>query len=220
MEQVSTKDQIMDVAERLFGEKGFDGTSMRELTKAAEVNLAAVNYHFRSKEGLLDAIFARRLQPMNRQRLELLDGVLAEAGEETPDLERVLEALMGPPLWLHNDTDGGGAAFFKLVGRVHSEPRAEVRVMFRKYFDEIEKRFVAALERCLPDLPPVELMWRGIFSIGAMAHTLCECRELAPRYPELNPEDVDSLVRRLVTFAAAGFRAPVPQVVAREAVAV
>jgi AcrR family transcriptional regulator len=206
MEHISTKQQIMDVAERLFGEKGFDGTSMRELTTAAGVNLAAVNYHFRSKEGLLDAIFARRLEPMNRRRLELLEQALADAGDGLPCLERVLEALVGPPLRLRNDPSGG-EAFFKLVGRIHSEPRPEAQAMFRKYFDEIEKRFLAALRRCLPDLPPVELLWRGIFSVGAMAHTLCQARELAPRHPDLNVEDVDSLVRRLVVFLAGGFRA-------------
>jgi AcrR family transcriptional regulator len=207
MEQISTKQQIMDVAERLFGEKGFDGTSMRELTTAAGVNLAAVNYHFRSKEGLLDAIFARRLEPMNRRRLELLDQVLSEAGEGCPPLEGVLEALVGPPLRLSSDPGGGGEAFFKLVGRIHSEPRPEAQAMFRRYFDEIEKRFLGALRRCLPDLPVVELLWRGIFSVGAMAHTLCHARELAPRHPELNLEDVDSLVQRLVRFLAGGFRA-------------
>ncbi len=208
MEQVSTKQQIMDVAERLFGEKGFDGTSMRELTSAAGVNLAAVNYHFRSKEGLLDAIFARRLEPMNRRRLELLDEALAEAGDELPSLERVLEALIGPAVRLRGDR-AGGEAFFNLVGRVHSDPRPEVQAMFRRYFAEVEQRFLAALRQCLPELPMVELLWRSFFSVGAMAHTLCQAQDIASRHPELDLENVEGLVQRLVAFIAAGFRASI-----------
>src|SRR5690554_3718798 len=115
MNELSTKDQIIQTAERLFAEKGFDGASMREVTSAAGVNLAAINYHFRSKEGLLDAILARRLVPVNEQRLRRLDAVLRHAGGGRPVLERIIEALVSPVLQLERDAEQGGEQFVKLV---------------------------------------------------------------------------------------------------------
>lgn len=206
----STRDEIMDVAERLFGEHGFDGTSLRQLTKAADVNLAAVNYHFRSKEGLLDAIFERRLVPMNRERIDLLDRALsATPPGGRPELEAIIHALVWPPLRLWRQEDSGGHHFIKLIGRIHQDPRSEVKQMFHRYFDTIEKRFVEAMQRACPELPQSELIWCGVFTVGGMVRTLCIADELCPRFGDLNLSDVEGIARRLVTFSAAGFRAAV-----------
>ncbi len=196
----------MDIAERLFGEQGFDATSMRQLTQAANVNLAAVNYHFRSKEGLLQAIFARRFVPMNQSRFRLLDQALAEAEGGKPSLEAVLDALFRPPLTLRGDPSGGGEAFFKLVGRVHTEPGEHVQHLFRQHFDEVERRFVDALRRCLPEMTTVDLLWSGLFSVGAMAHTLCKPSPSSLARSHDIDADAQAIVNRLVRFCAAGFR--------------
>src|SRR5271156_1240304 len=90
---VDTKTRILDVAEKLFGENGFDGTSLRDITTEADVNLAAVNYHFQSKDSLIDAVIARRIEPVNQQRLEMLD-----AAGPNPSLEKILTAFLAPVL--------------------------------------------------------------------------------------------------------------------------
>lgn len=207
MEPPGTKSQILDAAERLFGEHGFGGTSMRKLTAAAGVNLAAVNYHFRSKEGLLDALFARRLDPMNRERLTMLDEVLASAGDQPPKLADVLRALVWPPLRLWHDRETDGARFIRLLGRIHSEPGPEVRNLLNRYFDQVEHRFTDAIARCLPGSDPTDRIWGAIFTIGAMAHSVCTAEQLAPRYPELSTHDPEGLCRRLVAYTTAGLMA-------------
>ncbi len=136
MDQQDTKTLILDAAESLFGEHGFDGTSLRKLTGVAGVNLAAVNYHFRSKEGLLDALFDRRLEPMNLQRLDLLDEVQQQSGDQPWPLEKVLHALLWPPLNLWHDHETGGARFMRLLGRIHSEPSPQVRGLIHKVLDD------------------------------------------------------------------------------------
>jgi AcrR family transcriptional regulator len=91
-----TRERILDAAERLFARKGITSTSMRALTAAAGVNLAAVHYHFGSKEALLDAVIERRAEPCNAARNRALDRHLAERAEAAPDVEQVLRAFLEP----------------------------------------------------------------------------------------------------------------------------
>src|SRR5437660_3119973 len=95
-----TKTRILDAAERLFMEHGFEATSLRQLTSAAGVNLAAVNYHFGSKEDLFQAVLTRRLDAMNQERIDLLDRVEREAAGEPPQVEKVIFAMLVPALRL------------------------------------------------------------------------------------------------------------------------
>src|SRR5579863_6043083 len=92
-ERLDTKTRILDAAEKLFGEKGFDATSLRDITTEADVNLAAVNYHFQSKESLIEATIMRGAGPINQQRLAMLE----TAGPKAT-IEQILEAFVGPVL--------------------------------------------------------------------------------------------------------------------------
>src|SRR5579872_4743200 len=92
---LDTKIRILNAAEKLFGLKGFDATSLRDITAEAQVNLAAVNYHFQSKDSLINAIIERRLEPVNRLRLEML-----EAAGSSPSVEQVVEAFLAPVLMM------------------------------------------------------------------------------------------------------------------------
>src|SRR2546423_1616319 len=98
---VDTKQRILDVAEQQFAEQGFAGTSLRRIIAEAEVNLAAVHYHFHSKESLLEAVLMRRMAPLNEERLALLTSVEQGASkEEGAALEDILSAFIGPPMRL------------------------------------------------------------------------------------------------------------------------
>src|SRR5437764_6402442 len=99
----ATKERILDVAEALFMEHGYEATSLRAITTAAEVNLAAVNYHFGSKEELFQAVLTRRLDPMNQQRLELLTRFEGEAAPKPLGCDRILSAPLIPALKLARD---------------------------------------------------------------------------------------------------------------------
>lgn len=191
-----TKDRILDTAERLFAERGFAATSLRSIIAAAKVNLAAVHYHFRTKEGLLEAVLKRRLEPVNRERLAMLEQCEKAAGDAAPCLECVLHALIGPPLRLAGDP--AYAAFVKLMGRVVTDGDAG---LIRRHFGDVMARFLQAFHRAVPELSPDELLWRGYFAIAILAHTLVGTKSyLGIQGP--------ATAERLVSFISAGFRAP------------
>src|ERR1700683_3072119 len=121
-EKLDTKSRILDSAEKLFGLNGFEATSLRDITAEAQVNLAAVNYHFQSKESLIDAVIARRIEPVNRRRFEMLD-----AAGSHPTLEQILTAFLAPVL--EQNLDGVAP----LMGRMMSDPTQFVERVFRKY---------------------------------------------------------------------------------------
>jgi len=91
-----TKERILDAAERLFADHGFPATSMRDITQEAGVNLAAVNYHFGSKEALMIAVLDRSTAPVNRARLEQLDALEAAAGDAPVETEQIVRAFLTP----------------------------------------------------------------------------------------------------------------------------
>ena len=205
-----TKQRILDVSEQLFADFGFAGTSLRKIIAAAGVNLAAVHYHFHSKEALLEAVLVRRLEPLNRERLARLQACEQQAGGKGPTPEGILEAFIGPPMRLILNPSGEGRLFGKLVGRLHSETGAFFAATARKHFLPVFQRFSSALRRALPEVPVDELHWRMHYAVGVMAHTLTSWDRLGSMFGGvLNPLDIDAAVPRLVNFLAAGFRAPV-----------
>ena len=195
-----TKEKILDTAERLIGEQGYAATSLRQIIADAGVNLAAVHYHFGSKEDLLDAVVVRKATSVNEARLARLDRVEAEAGSGPLEVEKVLESFFVPAA----EVGSRSPEFVRLIGRMLTEgmmPRIAER-----HFQAAGLRFVAALRRALPELPQEELLWRIHFTVGAMAHAVCG----APIFPQMagDPADLEPRMRRLVTFLGAGFRAP------------
>ena len=206
---IDTRERILDVAERLFGERGFPATSLRDITAEAGVNVASVNYHFGSKEALLTEVLERRLKPINEQRLELLDAVEARAGGGPPELEAVIRAFLSPPFHRQRVWGDGGEGFLRLVGRIHSETNEDFRATFVKQFDAVFQRFTAALRRALPDLDDADLSWRMLFMVGSMAFTVSWGPTVVARDPAAarDPEDV---LESLVLYAAAGMAAPAP----------
>jgi len=200
-EKADTKSRIVDAAEKLFGMNGFEATSLRDITTEAAVNLAAINYHFQSKDSLIDAIVARRIEPVNKRRLELLD-----AAGPNPTLEQILTAFMAPVMKVKTD------AMVPLMGRILSNPDLFVDRVFLKHLAPVSQRFSEALSKALPDLPPSEVLWRLHFSVAVMTHTMLWGRV----YPKITNgicdiADRDALVDRAVRFVAAGFRAPASQ---------
>jgi AcrR family transcriptional regulator len=182
--QHETRTRILDAAEELFMQHGFEGTSMRLLTAKAGVNLAAVNYHFGSKDALIEALFRRRLDPMN--------------------------AFVGPSLRLIEDAQGGGRNFIRLLGRTYTEPAKMVRVLIGQMYAPTMQRYKAALERALPQMPGDELVWRMHFMFGTLAYTLAATdtvQLIAGCKPE-DRHDARLLEERLTAFLTAGLHAP------------
>ncbi len=208
MSAAETKSTLLDAAERLFAEHGFSATSLRNISAAAGANLAAVHYHFGSKEALIKAVLERRLVPLNQERLRLLDLAEADGSGEPDYLERLIEALIGPPLRLSREEKNAGQHFMKLIGRTFAEADERLNKMFFAMFDEVVRRFFPAFKKACPDLAPSTLFWRCHFLVGGMAHTMCD-KEAVEMYARdvCDTNDVDGIIRELVVYSAAGLRA-------------
>lgn len=208
----ATKERILDAAEGLFVVHGFEATSLRTITAAASVNLAAVNYHFGTKEELFQAVLTRRLDPMNQERVEILSRLESRAAPDPLSCDRILMALFVPALRLARDPERGGKNFLRLLGRAYADPAPFIRQFLSDQYAVMIARFKAAFGRALPHLPRKELSWRLHFIMGALSYTLAGTdahkiiSELSPR--EKNNDEI--LLRRLAPFLLAGLNAPLP----------
>jgi AcrR family transcriptional regulator len=204
----TTKDRILDAAERLFGDRGFTDTSLRTITTEAGANLAAVNYYFQSKDALIQAVFARRLGPLNQERVAMLDACEARAGDGPLPIEDVLRAFLEPPLKIGHER---ASTFGRLLGRMYIDPGDIFERIVPEQFGAIKARFLRAFRRALPDLPPEEMFWRVHFLIGTLAYTMAGLHHLKVTSEGLcDASDPDTILKRLIPFLAAGFSAPAP----------
>jgi AcrR family transcriptional regulator len=203
-----TRERILDTAERLFAAHGFAGTSLRAVTREAEVNLAAVHYHFGTKEDLLRAVLSRIVIPVNRERLEMLEQVEAAVGSDPPSLEGILEAFIAPDLRLIRDLGERGVIITRFLGRSYTEPAEMVQALSREHYEELGQRFMEACARALPEVPQAEVYWRFKLVVGVLTYILADTDRTGGYAEDLS--DVDGTVRRMVAFLAAGLRAPVP----------
>ena len=205
--QHETRTRILDAAEELFMQHGFEGTSMRHLTSRAGVNLAAVNYHFGSKHALIEAVFRRRLDPMNTARIAELER-LESSNSLSP--EAIIRAFLRPSLSLIEDSKGGGRNFLRLLGRTYTEPTKTVRALIGQMYGPAMERYKGALERALPQMPGDELVWRLHFMFGTLAYTLA-ATDTVQLIAGCKPEDrydARLLEDRLTAFLTAGLHAP------------
>jgi AcrR family transcriptional regulator len=205
-----TKEKLLDTAEALFMEHGFEATGLRQITSGAGVNLAAVHYHFGSKEELFQAVLTRRLDPMNQERVALLDQLEADARGKPLTCEAIIGAMFIPALKLARDKARGGKNFLRLIGRAYADPAPFIRQFLSHQYAPMIARFKAAFGRTLPHLTAKELSWRLHFLMGALSYTLAGT-DVLKLISALNPIETDNdelLLRRLGPFLVAGLRAP------------
>ncbi len=201
---VSTKDRILGAAEVLFAQRGFEAASLRQLTQAAGVNLAAVNYHFGSKDRLVEEVFRRRLDLLNAQRLAALARVV---GLPDTTLEDVLSAYIRPALEL--STDQGGALFMRVLARAFAEHDDRLRQFLSENYGHVMRQFTAEFARLLPQLSKSELYWRIDLLTGALTHAMSGFGMI--QRPKNVTEDAhrEQTAQHLIRFAVAGLSSPV-----------
>ncbi|MGJ4801724.1 TetR/AcrR family transcriptional regulator [Luteimonas sp. SDU82] len=201
-QQFSTKERILGAAEELFAQHGFSGTSLRQVTSRADVNIAAVNYHFGSKENLVNEVFRRRMDVMSSQRLERLRLALADCPGE---LEPVLAAFVEPALDMAQDRHGG--AFIRVIARAYAEKNEGLRKFLSDQYGHVQREFARALATCLPHLDKEQLYWRLDFLGGALTYAMADFGLIK------RPQGVSEAAHRqhaaqeLIRFSAAGFKA-------------
>jgi len=207
----TTRDIILDTAERRFAEEGFAATSLRAIIKEAGVNTAAVHYHFGSKEDLIQEVIARRVEPLNRERLETLDALEAASAPDPAPLEKIVEAFLSPVMDIHHASPEDAEIFRKLVGRVAMDATIEQRSRITRLFEGVGHRFSAALKRVLPHLSEDDLFWRLHFMVGAMSFAISMPHgEKCPGNLASPGGSTQELRERLLLFIAGGLNAPAP----------
>jgi AcrR family transcriptional regulator len=208
-EAPSVRQRILLVAERMFAEHGMEGVGLRAITAAAKVNLASIAYHFGSKDGLLEAVFAQHAAPIAQERLRLLD--ICFASGKKPTLEQILDAFLRPALTLGVEPQFGGPAFVRLRARLGTESETTSRKILSKAFDQSSRKFIAALAEALPQQPRAEIEWRYHFMLGVMFYTMANSGRIqALTSGRCDPGDVKRALHHMIPFLAAGFRsAPV-----------
>lgn len=189
----STRQRILDTAERLFAEQGFHVTTLRQITSEAGVNLAAVNYHHGSKDALILAVFQRRLDDLNSERLTRLEQALSASNP--PQLERILEAFIYPALLLSSSSSGDDGRFMRLLMRAWSENATQLHGKIARQYSHVMRAFANAVCQAL-DARPVDLRQQLDFLIGALTYTMAETRA----------EQVEQTAAALIRFACAGLR--------------
>ena len=207
---MSTKEKILDAAERLFSDNGFNGTSLREITSQAEVNLAAVNYHFGSKKELIKAVMSRYMNELSPRLMSTLTSVQAK---DKPTLIEVFSAVVEPLLALNTFRENGTSIFLQLLGRGYTDSQGFLRWFLTTKYPQVIESFIAAVQKAYPELEPEEMFWRLHFTMGTVVFTMSSSDALIDiaqnDYDQhINIEDV---IEKLIPYVAAGVGAPIQQ---------
>jgi len=165
-----TRKRLLEAAESLFIDSGYEAMSLRQVTAKADANLAAVNYHFGSKEALMQELLAQRLDQLNRERLQLL-GACEAQWPNGLDAAAVLGILFIPAFRISHDGNGG-KLFMRLLGRVYSDHSPFISNYLQAHYKPIFGRFFDAFSRALPSLPRSELGLRLHFALKALSGIL------------------------------------------------
>ncbi|MBD8525290.1 TetR/AcrR family transcriptional regulator [Pseudomarimonas arenosa] len=198
----STKERILGAAEALFAQHGFAETSLRQVTSRADVNLAAVNYHFGSKSNLINEVFRRRLDDLSERRLQALHEAQADRSN---DLEAILTAFIEPALMLTLDRHGG-AAFVRVIARAYAEKDENLRSFLSEHYGHVMREFAQAIGTALPTLSKQQLYWRLDFVAGALTYAMADFGQTRRPSGVSDAEHVLQAVKELVAFAAGGLR--------------
>ena len=206
-----TKSRIMDAAETLFISGGFESMSMRQISTAANVNLAAVNYHFGSKDALIQAVLARQLDLLNAQRVTMLEWFESTLGDALT-CEHVLVAMFLPAVRIFRSDLPTAERYLHFLGRAYTDPSPVVRDFINGHYIETLGRFFFAFQRTLPDLSRQELGFRLHFAMGALSGILAggNTQRLIRDFTQGSGDDESLILARLASLMVAALKAPLP----------
>lgn len=202
-----TRETILDCAELQFAERGFHAVSIRDITRAAGVDVALVNYHFGSKQLLFESVFMRRAELLNEERMRRLESVVAKARPKAASIEEIIDAFTHPLLDRSARGGAGWKAYFALIAQVNNSTQFGGLLMTR-YFDPVVHAFIAALRHAMPSCDERDLYWSYHFLSGALTLTFAETGRIDNlSQGACRSSDLASVHERLVPYVAAGFRA-------------
>ncbi len=209
VDQQQTRSALLDAAEKLFSEASFNRVSLREITTAAGANVAAVNYHFGSKEGLILEVIRRIVEPISDHRMEAVTALEEQYAPEPIPPRELIEAYIRPVVMLLDMTDQRASRLQKLASRCISDPQVGSREEFGELFRREAQRFGKNMMRSLPELEIDEIIWRLHLTMSTVISTIGS-QDALTRFSEGRIHSIppSELLARLVDFTAAGFESP------------
>jgi AcrR family transcriptional regulator len=209
IDNMTTKNKILDAAEDLFAVKGFNGTSLREITSQAEVNLAAVNYHFGSKKELIKAVMSRYMNELS-PRLEVALQKICD-DEKQPSLIEVFSAFIEPLLWLNEFKNNGTSNFLQLLGRGYTDSQGFLRWFLTTQYPKVISNFVEAVHKAYPELTAEDIFWRLHFTMGTIVFTMSSNDALIDIAQNDFDKtiDISGVIEQVIPYIAAGVAAPI-----------
>ncbi len=207
----ATRERLLRAAELCFAERGYEGSSLRDITRVAKANLAAVNYHFSSKQDMWVEVMQRRIGPLLLERHRMLAEVRAAAPRGGPlPLEKVCEALLLPVARVYYAGGDSPAVISRMIGRLFSEPNFLRQEIDRRGLSQSGREFRAALREALPEFSEKEFKWKFYFCICALLGALARQGRQPGLQGSMDTSDIEELVRHLVPFLCGGLREPMP----------
>jgi len=210
MAHSETVEKILDAAEILFAERGFSETSLRMITSKAKVNLAAVNYHFGSKNALIQAVFSRFLGPLSRLMEQgLKDLGMGQEGHPPPKLEDIIRLYVRGLLKIPTSHENGVSIFMRLLGLAYTQSQGHLRKYLEKEYARTFYLFMQMVKQSTPELTTQERFWRIQFTVGSIAFTMSSVQPLT-EILENSAEakaDPEKVVDFLVPYLLGGLQA-------------
>ncbi len=202
-----TRKRILQAAEKIFARGGYRAMTLREVTNEANVNLAAVNYHFGSKTNLMRALIRERFEPINQQRLALLaERVEAHTPKAVP-LTEIFDALFRPLFTGIESAPANDTTLMQIIGRALTEPAEFMRSLHKEFFAELSQAFMREIKRSCPELSQEQLQYRFFLSISTMIGTVIEQVRLENISDgKLEGTNLDRILKELTDFVVAGFQ--------------
>lgn len=202
---LDTKEQILNVAEQAIAEHGYAGTTLRNVVSKAQVNLAAVHYHFGSKEALFQAVVARIAVPMVAQQLTLLATVMTQT-DGSPSVEAILRAYLAPAFEIVVYDKKARPARAQFVGRCRTEPEP-VQSIAAQQFGRGTEKFLDAFQRALPEQSRSQLKWKLDLVVTSLVRVLGEAGKPGALLTGSAAEDIEGALAKLIAFVMPGLKA-------------
>ncbi|WP_241082988.1 TetR/AcrR family transcriptional regulator [Achromobacter xylosoxidans] len=200
----NVREQILDAAEIDFADRGYAGTSLRDIANATNVTQALITYYFGTKQQLFKQVFLRRALFISSERMRLLDELRHAA--TPPTLENVVRTFLAPMLELRKSV--GGRAFIRLHARLHTEPPEISYPLRSQAYDESMRAYIQALQKALPDLPAKVIYWRATLMVGAYLYAFSDAHRLEVLSRGVcDPNDEHETFDQLLGFILGGLKA-------------
>ena len=202
-----SKRKLLDAAEQLFADHGFEAVSVRDITQLAKTNVAAVNYHFGSRDALLGMVMTRYMVPINEERLARLEAVERKYPGKSAPIEEIIDAFVRPLVTQVRKSELSERLFYKLTGRIFAQQGDGMPPQIEDQLRQIIERFTRSFAKALPTVTTEELAWRIHFLAGGMIYLLTH-QDLANRLSNgaSGSPAMEATLSRFIRFAAAGLR--------------